>query len=128
MRRYSTATGLMRRAKRVEADGHTFDSKIEAKRYRQLKLLAAAGDIVDLKIHPTYKLIIKSDAVGTYTADFSYLEIERSGANGEIRRDVIEDVKPANRTSRGYFLTRDSALRIKIFEAIYGRRVTIVAM
>ena len=124
--KYSTATGLMRRAKRVEADGHTFDSQIEAKRYGELKLLAAAGDIIDLEIHPTYKLTIKSAPVGTYTADFSYLEIHRSG--GEIKRDVIEDVKPANKTARGYHITRESALRIKVFEAIYGRRVTIVAM
>jgi hypothetical protein len=126
--KYSTATGLMRRAKRVEADGHTFDSQIEAKRYGQLKILAAAGDIIELGIHPTYKLTIKSEAVGTYTADFSYLEIERTRSGGEIRRFVIEDVKPSNKSARGYFLTRDSALRIKVFEAIYGRSVTIVAM
>jgi hypothetical protein len=122
----TSANALMNRRRIVEDDGHTFASAAEHKRYCELRLLVRSGDIDRLMVHPTWRLVVRGVDVGSYTADFAYLVIERVGA-GSIRRDVIEDVKPKRKKPPGYFHTRESALRIKIFEAVYGRPVTIVA-
>jgi len=42
--------------KRIEIDGYTFDSKLEADFYLRLKPLVKAGKIKELKIHPRYLL------------------------------------------------------------------------
>ena len=44
-------------AQRVKVDGITFDSKKEAKRYSELKLLERCGAISDLELQVEYKLI-----------------------------------------------------------------------
>ena len=79
-------------------DGITFDSKKEAKRYGELKLLERAGDICDLELQPKYLLgtddnpvLIKSDGYPngrrvSYRADFRYYD-RRSGWV------VVEDCK-----------------------------------
>lgn len=74
----------------TEAHGFIFDSKAEARRYEELRLLAHGGAIRDLVIHPTYELLPafrrdgKSYPRTVYEADFAYQE------NG---RTVVEDVK-----------------------------------
>lgn len=67
-------------------DGIRFDSKKEAKRYLELKILEKAGAIQDLKRQVPYVLINKSryGRAIKYVADFVYLE------NGQL---VVEDVK-----------------------------------
>lgn len=73
-------------AVKEKVDGITFDSKKEASRYRQLKLLERAKAIQDLKVHQKYPLIPK-DEMGPevrYVCDFTYYE------NGHL---VVEDVK-----------------------------------
>lgn len=65
-------------------DGILFDSKLEAKRYGELKLLKMAGQIQDLKIHQKWDLHVHGIRIGYYESDFSYLE------NG---MPVIEDCK-----------------------------------
>jgi hypothetical protein len=74
----------------TEVDGHKFDSKIEARRYGELKILQMAKQITDLQVHPRWPLhVIKRDGdaevIGHYEADFSYRT--RSGFL------VVEDVK-----------------------------------
>ena len=51
-------TGMKRKYnnKRIEIDGYTFDSKLEADFYLRLKPLVKAGKIKELKIHPRYLL------------------------------------------------------------------------
>jgi hypothetical protein len=77
---------------KVKIDGITFDSKIEGKRYSELKLLLRAGKIFDLKIHPRYTLQEKCYRGITcipkmsYEADFEYYDEEK----GDV---VVEDVK-----------------------------------
>lgn len=79
-------------AKKITVDGRTFDSKKEAERYRELKLLERAGKITDLDTQVSFCLIPKQlDEKGkvieracTYKADFVYIE------NG---KRVVEDVK-----------------------------------
>ena len=79
------------KAKKTVVDGITFDSKKEAKRYGELKLLERYGKIQNLVLQPrfTWKITYShgEKTYGkpqTYIADFSYCE------NGER---VIEDVK-----------------------------------
>lgn len=73
-------------AKRLKIDGISFDSKLEAERYQQLKLLERAGEITGLEYHRQFVVIPKSrygDNV-YYEADFFYFE------NG---KPVVEDTK-----------------------------------
>ena len=42
--------------KKVERDGHKFDSDFESQRYWYLKMLERAGKIKDLKLQPKYEL------------------------------------------------------------------------
>lgn len=75
---------------KTTVDGIRFDSKREATRYSQLKLLERAGLITDLVLQPRFELIPKYEINGRkirkteYVADFQYVE------NAEI---IIEDVK-----------------------------------
>lgn len=65
-------------------DGVLFDSKLESKRYGELKLLKMAGQITDLEIHKSWFLHVHGVRIGYYESDFSYLE------GG---KQVIEDCK-----------------------------------
>lgn len=80
---------------RTEVDGISFDSKKEAKRYSELKLLERAGHIRDLELQPMFPMVINGHLVCTYIADFAYLV-----PNGSR---VVEDVKsPATRSEAAY--------------------------
>jgi len=71
---------------KVTLDGIVFDSKLEAHRYGELKLLAAAKEITDLKIHEKIPLHAQGgEPVGYYVADFDYRD--KSGQR------VLEDTK-----------------------------------
>ena len=41
---------------KTELDGHTFDSKAEAKRYGELKYMLAAGEIKGFSLQPSFLL------------------------------------------------------------------------
>jgi hypothetical protein len=88
-------------------DGILFDSKAEAKRYSELKLLLKAGKILSLLTQFKYPLLVNETVVGTYRADFVYREKTKSG-----ERLVIEDVKGCR--------TREFILKKKLVKAIYG--------
>lgn len=80
------------RAQKTEVDGILFDSKKEAKRYEELKLMQERGEIRDLVLQPTFELQKRFVKDGhtvraiTYTADFMYLE-------SETGKRIVEDVK-----------------------------------
>ncbi len=105
-------------AQKVELDGITFDSKKEARRYGELKLLAKAGEIGDLKCHPKFPFVIDGRKVlirsagypngrqASFKPDFSYWR------GDEI---VVEDVKSRATRTEAY------ALRKAILEAMYPR-------
>ena len=106
---------LKYRAVPTVAHGIAFDSKAEAARYGQLLLLAKAGKIEDLRVHPRYELIAASTTrplrtVGFYEADFSYYDTERR----------VEDVKG--------FDTPLSKWKRRHVKAQYGIDVQIVRM
>lgn len=74
------------RAVKTVVDGITFDSKKEAARYGDLKLLEKEGKIRDLRLQPPYQLVVNGVKIGRYQGDFLYLDC----ATG---REVLEDVK-----------------------------------
>ncbi len=77
------------RNRKVILDGKTFDSKKEARRYVELRMLLTIGEIQDLKCQVTYEL-----SVCKYVADFTYLKDSTL---------IVEDVKsPATRKNRAY--------------------------
>jgi len=80
-------------AVRTIVDGICFDSKDEAKRYGELKILERAGRIIDLLLQPRFILQQKfTDNKGTkhraiwYYADFQYHERKSKVL-------IVEDVK-----------------------------------
>jgi uncharacterized protein DUF1064 len=120
------------RGRKVELDGHKFDSVAEARRYGELKLLQAAHAISGLEIHPNFPLFAPCGAViGYYEADFRYVLL------GEMSREiqsqtgiVTEDVKGERRRAGKVVWSTRTALyrwKRKHFEAQYGERITEVA-
>lgn len=73
--------------KKTEVDGIVFDSKKEAKRYGELKILLKKGLIGLLEMQRVFELEVNGVIVARYKADFCYLNEQ-----GEL---VVEDVKSA---------------------------------
>lgn len=79
---------------KVKADGYTFDSKAEYARYCELKLLEEAGQIEDLRVHPSFVIMDgytepntgKKIRTRRYEADFRYW-------NEDTGQMIVEDVK-----------------------------------
>lgn len=98
-------------AAKTVVDGITFDSKREAKRYSELKLMERAGVIKDLQRQVRYELIPAFDAGGkhyrptSYVADFVYTDAK----NG---KEVVEDCKG--------FRTDIYRLKAKMFAHKFG--------
>lgn len=78
------------RNQKTEVDGITFDSKKEAGRYQELKLLERAGEITDLRLQVPFEIVPAVTLYGRrvparhYMADFTYVE------GGKL---VVEDSK-----------------------------------
>lgn len=104
-------------------DGITFDSKKEAQRYAELRMMELAGEIKDLKCKSQYPFIVEGGKICSYIADFEYLKFFQAntpiGGNGicvshGLSR-VVEDVKSE-------ITRKNPAYRIKkkLMKAIYG--------
>ena len=106
-------------AKKVTVDGIQFDSKKEANRYCELKLLERCGAITDLELQKEFLLIPAQKINGKvveravkYKADFVYKE------NGKI---IVEDVKGyRDPSSAGY---AKFVLKRKLMLYVHGIRV-----
>lgn len=106
----------MRRSKfnaiKTIVDGIRFDSRKEAKRYQELKLLERAGEIEHLELQPRFLLQDKFTLDGKthrkieYVADFKYWVIKE-------KRWIVEDVKGVK--------TQVYKLKKKIFLNKYGQ-------
>jgi hypothetical protein len=106
-------------ARRVKADGHTFDSQAEYRRYKELLLLQAAGEIKNLYVHPRYPLqpaFVDNDGTRYrsihYTADFLYRDIPTG-------RWVVEDVKSAATAKSEAFRLRWRLFR-RMHRSVWG--------
>lgn len=72
-------------------DGFTFDSKKEASRYFELKMLQRAGELSNLELQPRIPLMVNGVKIGAYVGDFRY-----QTKSGDL---VVEDVKsPVTKT------------------------------
>lgn len=97
-------------AKKTVVDGIMFDSKKEAARYEELRLLERAGVISQLTLQPRFELQegfrknSKSYRKIEYVADFMYRD-------NKAEETVIEDVKGVK--------TEVYKLKKKLFEAKY---------
>lgn len=95
------------------ADGIKFDSKLEAERYAQLKILECAGVIRELELQPSFELIPSFRKNGktwrktVYKADFRYILAKDD-------RIIIEDVKGSTAVITDVF-----RLKQKLFEYKY---------
>lgn len=98
------------RNKKTIVDGIKFDSKAEAQRYVELRLMQRTGLIKDLILQPEYELQPKFEKNGVkyrrivYIADFSYIRVKDG-------RTVVEDTKG--------FKTSVYSLKKKMFEYKY---------
>lgn len=95
---------------RTTIDGITFDSKKEAARYSELRLLEIGNAISDLECQPKIPLMVNGQKLGHYIGDFKYRE------GGEW---VIEDVKskatmtPVYRLKKKILATYDPPINIR---------------
>lgn len=112
-------------SKKVRYDGIVFDSKKEAYRYQELKLLERAGKIKNLELQKPFELIPtqrEPDTVGKrggiikgkviensvkYVSDFVYTD--------ENGKTVVEDTKG--------FRTKDYIIKRKLMLYVHGIRV-----
>lgn len=92
-------------AVKTEVDGITFDSRKEANRYEQLKLLERSGAICNLEIKPVFPFIVNGVTCFKMIPDFAYFERERR---------IVEDVKSAPTKTRAYRIKK------KCIEALYS--------
>ena len=97
------------KAKKTVIDNITFDSKKEAGRYLDLKLLYMSDQIKKLKCHPCFPFKYDDKVMFKYYADFEYYE------NDEY---IVEDVKGVK--------TPVYKLKKKLIEAQYKIKITEV--
>lgn len=128
-------------ARKTVVDGITFDSKREAERYSELKLLERAGKIEGLRRQVSFELLPaqyeytgevfkRGEKAGqpktrlieravTYIADFVYFETELLEINGVTvkapldKRSIVEDVKGVR--------TPEYVIKRKLFRYLYGK-------
>jgi hypothetical protein len=107
---------------KTKLDGYTFDSKLEAAHYVELRLREKAGEITHLVVHPKYQLNgangkplllcsarYRQGRQVSYTPDFDYLE------HGQW---IVIDTKGVD--------TDYARLKRALFEAEYGAEVELV--
>jgi hypothetical protein len=91
-------------------DGIIFDSKREAARYAELKLLEKGGFIRQLELQPAFEFELNGKVIFKYIADFRYFE-------GKTR--VVEDVKGVQ--------TPLFRLKRKLIESQFNIKIVLVA-
>ncbi|WP_054634834.1 DUF1064 domain-containing protein [Thalassobacillus sp. C254] len=104
------------RAKRTVVDGHTFDSKLEARYYQQLLWLKAHGEIKEFTLQPRYILqeAFKKDSTTyqkiEYVADFEVLH-----EDGSIETVDVKGVE-----------TTDFRIKKKLFHKRYTNKLSVI--
>ena len=89
---------------REKIDGYSFDSRAEASRYLELKLLERSGEIERLIVHPRWELHAptitgEQEKVCEYEADFEYWD-------NTTNMGVVEDVKSGATKTRLYIIKK----------------------
>lgn len=91
------------KAIKTEVDGVKFDSRKEARRYQDLKLMEKSGAISELTLQPNFRIEFNGVKICDYRADFKYIE------NG---KEIFEDSKGMK--------TPVYKLKKKLVFALYG--------
>jgi hypothetical protein len=110
-------------SRKVTVDGITFDSRKEAARYQELKLLERVEAIKNLQRQVEFELIPSQRINGKvaerpckYVADFVYLEdLNFKSPDGPIWNKVVEDTKG--------FKTKDYIIKRKLMLKEFGIRI-----
>lgn len=111
LKNFTKTTTSKYRAVRTDVDGIKFDSKKEAKRYEELKLLEKAHKIYNLERQYSYELQPKFTYKGkvvraiTYVADFHYVD--------EYGHVIVEDVKSAITKKNPVYILKKKMLLYK---------------
>ena len=94
---------------KVNVDGMHFDSKREAARWKELRLMERAGEITDLRRQVRYELIPKQEGERAvhYIADFAYKD--KDG------KKIVEDAKGVR--------TREYVIKRKLMLLRYDIRI-----
>lgn len=104
------------RNKKVEVDGHVFDSKAEARFYNQLKLRDKAKDIMFFRLQPRYRLLDGFEKNGENHRPIDYIaDFEIHHHDGSIE---VVDVK-------GH-VTAVAKIKFKMFNKKYPLKLTLV--
>lgn len=102
--------------RKVEIDGHTFDSKAEARYYSELKLREKAGEILFFKLQPRYRLQHSFEKDGKKHRAIDYIaDFEIHHQDGSIE---VVDVK-------GY-KTEVFKIKQKLFNKKFPHKLTLV--
>jgi hypothetical protein len=117
--------------------GAKCDSQLEGRRWLELSALANTGQILNLRHHPRYPLIVQREAAGpggtlpkdttlvcTYEADAEYdVPVIGQDARNEKCwvRHVVEDTK-GRRSGPAWSLFR---VKSKLFRALYGYDIEV---
>jgi hypothetical protein len=98
-------------ATKVTIDGIVFDSKAEAKRFEELRLMQLAGAIRNLQVHMRYPIDVLDVRICVYVDDFSYDRV----VENVIVEHVVEDVKGVR--------TPVYVIKRRLMQAVYGIHV-----
>jgi hypothetical protein len=98
-------------AKMTRIDGIMFDSKAEAARYQELKLMKAAGLIDKLDTHPSFPIDHNDQRICVVELDFRYWDEKET-------KYIFEDVKGVDNAL--------SALKRKLVENFYRIKVNVI--
>lgn len=103
-------------------DGQQFDSKREAERFEELKLLEKAGAIRNLRTQVRYPLALNGQDICLYVSDFDYDRIRMvyPGSSQKQWEHVTEDVKSKATMTDVFRLKR------KLMKAVHGIDIEIV--
>ena len=105
------------KSKKIELDGHVFDSQAEAKYYTHLKWLQEAGEILFFRLQPRYELQESFRKNGKLHRKIEYVaDFEVHHVDGSIE---TVDVKG--------FETTDFAIKRKLFEKKYPHKLSLLA-
>lgn len=102
------------KAVKTVVDNVTFDSKAEAARYNELKILLNSKQITDLQLQVPFKIEVNGKRICTYIADFQYTDLVTG-------QQVVEDVKSGPTKTPVY------RLKAKLVQALYGVKIVEVA-
>ena len=96
------------RNKKTTIGGITFDSKLESRRYIELKRMEEGAVISVLKLQVPFALVVNGMLICKYVADFTYID--------SAGRFVVEDAKGMR--------TRDYLLKKKLMKAVHDIDIT----